>query len=498
MPDKKDKIDKTYFELCPDNGENYYRIDDFTCGDLSLDEVFHKIDTTKTTPGRSVLYFWLRKQCRGSESLKKRTDLADFFIKRKPTMELVQKILAKIGKQHRGDLADEIWNDPGDKYMEYKRPFYAYFISMIAIIAAFAALGLSVLLVIIIFAIINIYIFSRTTKYISAHSQSIFYLGSMLSALKKLANAIPEGFDISEAKELAELHAISRNIPRQARMFQSTMSVGGDILDMMIGYLRIFMLGELRAYFKFYRAFLKYRDEIERIYILIGSLDAAVALSKIRESENVCLCLPEDEVQRAFATKIAHPLLENCAVNDIQCDKNIVITGANMSGKTTFLRTMGINQILATTMGFAYAQKFETSFFHTVTAINIKDDLARGKSRYLVEAERLLYVINQCEDHPSLALIDEILTGTNSRDRISAAISILQFLNESDSLILSTTHDLEIAESLSGTYDTYYFAEDTDTGDLTFDYRLNRGIIDRRNALEILRRLGFSKYVTIN
>ncbi len=199
---------------------------------------------------------------------------------------------------------------------------------------------------------------------------------------------------------------------------------------------------------------------------------------------------------RAFgeSEKMArHPLVDSCVPVSFAFDRGVILTGTNMSGKSTFLRTLGINQVLATNLGLAYADHFETDLFFVSSSIRSGDDRAAGKSRYLAEAERLLSIIGavRAADPPVLALIDEILNGTNSKDRIAASIAIVKGAAGKDSIVVAATHDLEIAEALRGAYAPYFFSERIDEGRLVFDYALREGIVDRKNALRLLRLIGF-------
>jgi len=166
-----------------------------------------------------------------------------------------------------------------------------------------------------------------------------------------------------------------------------------------------------------------------------------------------------------------------------------------MSGKSTFLRTLGINRIFATNLGLAWAESFETDLYFVMSSIRGEDDRAAGKSRYLVEAERLLLIVESIKsaDPLVLALIDEILNGTNSQDRIAASISILRRAAGKGSIVVAATHDLDIASSLRESYDPRYFCERIEGERLVFDYTLRDGIVDRKNALSLLKLIGFGE-----
>jgi DNA mismatch repair ATPase MutS len=194
------------------------------------------------------------------------------------------------------------------------------------------------------------------------------------------------------------------------------------------------------------------------------------------------------------------PLLNNPVPFSVTIDKNIVlITGSNMGGKSTFLRTIGNNVLLAQTIATTVAAHYDAALFRIVTSISRTDDLVAGKSFYYVEAERILNTINSFSVKiPTLCIIDEMLSGTNSVERLHASKAIIQYLGKQNSLTIIATHDLELAGRLNGTCDFYHFTSSVDENGLKFDYLLKPGIATTRNAIELLKYLGYPKEITEN
>lgn len=163
-----------------------------------------------------------------------------------------------------------------------------------------------------------------------------------------------------------------------------------------------------------------------------------------------------------------------------------------MSGKSTFLRVLGVNTVLAQSIGTCFARRFEASRLRVLCSMRASDDVVSGKSRYLAEAERLRAVVEQAEDGgPTLCLIDELLSGTNASERLAASEAILEHLRAAGALVVAATHDLELAAQLQGSFDTYNFANDFAGDDLRFDHRIRLGPARNRNAIELLARLGY-------
>lgn len=190
---------------------------------------------------------------------------------------------------------------------------------------------------------------------------------------------------------------------------------------------------------------------------------------------------------------IVHPLLEAPVANSLSMhEKGIVITGSNMSGKSTFLRTIGVNQVLATTICAAFALRLRTSALLTVTSITNRDNLLASESHYLVEAKRLLDILAAARgEHPALVIIDEILSGTNSEERIAASIRILRHLAGLNCRVVAATHDRAIAADLEGAYKNLHFTHRVEKEGLEFDYKLRDGIVEAGNAIRLLRLLGY-------
>jgi DNA mismatch repair ATPase MutS len=254
------------------------------------------------------------------------------------------------------------------------------------------------------------------------------------------------------------------------------------------------MLVELHSYLKAAAALRDAAGELRALYETVGTLDAYCSLAVISDEEDAPVqARIASGSGRISARDARHPLIADCVPVSFSFDRGIILTGTNMSGKSTFLRTLGINQLLASSLGLAFADSFETDLFLVSSSIRSEDDRAAGKSRYFAEAERLLGMLGSIRDAdpPLLALIDEILNGTNSQDRIAASIAILRGAAGKGSIVVAATHDLEIASGLAGEYSPYYFSEIIEEGRLVFDFALREGIVDRKNALRLLRLIGF-------
>jgi hypothetical protein len=195
---------------------------------------------------------------------------------------------------------------------------------------------------------------------------------------------------------------------------------------------------------------------------------------------------------------IGHPLLDEavCVRNDFRLGESlrfVVVSGSNMSGKSTFLRAVALNAVLARMGAPVRCGRLKLSNLQVGASILVHDSLADGRSHFLAELERLRQLIDAASRAPLLYVVDEILIGTNSRDRRIAAESVIRALTARGAVGLISTHDLAIAEivdapGLQGR--NFHFADTGDPSGLSFDYRLRPGVVERSNALHIVRRLG--------
>jgi DNA mismatch repair ATPase MutS len=190
------------------------------------------------------------------------------------------------------------------------------------------------------------------------------------------------------------------------------------------------------------------------------------------------------------AENIGHPLLPIARrvynpISDAKMGSVVLITGSNMSGKTTFLRTIGINVLLAHCGAPVCATQMKLSPMKLLTSIKNEDSLSDGVSFFYSEVQKLSYILRESQQKNSLILIDEVLKGTNTRERLIATKSILLELSQRKSINYITTHDIELAKNESFIV-LKHFTEIVDKDKMNFDYVVRNGVITSGNALKIL------------
>jgi len=237
---------------------------------------------------------------------------------------------------------------------------------------------------------------------------------------------------------------------------------------------------------------------LENWLYVIGMFEALSSLAVINY-DHPDWAMPKITADTSYLTakSMGHPLLgENCVRNDLKIDKNdriLLVTGSNMSGKSTYLRTAGVNLVLAYSGAPVCAEEFTCSLFEIYTSMRIRDDLENNVSSFYAEIIRIKMSIDAAQNgKPVFFLLDEIFRGTNSADRHTGAKALIKMLKKLGAVGLVSTHDLELGE-LAKTDDSiknYHFQESYKGNSIHFDYKLRPGISTTRNALYLIRKAG--------
>lgn len=240
--------------------------------------------------------------------------------------------------------------------------------------------------------------------------------------------------------------------------------------------------------------------DIARWFAALGELEALAALSA-NAFEQPADVWPElvDGAPTLEATAIAHPLLprDTAVANDVALGGTTValmISGSNMAGKSTYMRTVGVNVVLALAGAKVRASRMRLSVLQVAASIRIEDSLRDGASRFYAEISRLKQVtVLAAGPTPVLFLLDEVLHGTNSHDRRVGARAVLGLLLDAGALGMMTTHDLALAtdvEGLAPRVRNVHFCDTLRDDRLVFDHRLREGIVETSNALALMRAVG--------
>ena len=233
----------------------------------------------------------------------------------------------------------------------------------------------------------------------------------------------------------------------------------------------------------------------------VGEFEALCSLASFayEQPSAVFPQLLEENMPAFRAMQMQHPLIDpgKAIANDIDLSRDSalwIVSGSNMSGKSTYLRAIGLNAVLAWAGAPVCCESLTLSPLRIGASIRINDSLADNRSRFYAEISRLREIVDLAKSGaPTLFLLDELLSGTNSHDRRIGASAVVRSLVELGAIGLVTTHDLALAEivpSLQGRARNVHFADQMEKGEMQFDYRLREGVVEHSNALALMRAVG--------
>lgn len=481
-----EKTDFTLTSLHEQLNDYEYEIDADTYDDLLLPQFEKKYNKTFTTCGDEVFNHWLRSIKSKEQITALQSDISS--LSASPHTAKIEKYLKKIGKQFRGNLTCDLWNGFNIKFWVIDNFYQLYALNILLSFCIFLLNTKILFLPAAFFCIFNLILFVLTNGKISRISGSIHYFLTVCVRLNKILKKtnIKLSIPVPNLREIIKVGGHSF-------LFRDGFgNTAGDIISLLLDYLRTFFCLELFAYKKVSKIVYKNRDELRRVIYFTGYLDCLLNTVRIMENSETVLSAVAENSSIEFL-EIKHPLIEGSVGQSKNLERGVIITGLNMAGKTTFMKSLGLNQLLATSFGFAFAQSYSTRVLSILTSLKINDDILKSQSRYYAEAKRLSSIRERINAQPCLCLIDEILSGTNSDDRIYGATLILkEFASSSKSIILAATHDLSIAENLKELYDLAYFDGEIQDDKLIFDYMLKNGIVSKKNGLLILKLMGIA------
>lgn len=487
------KISKL-FKYIENEKNSGFTIDDQTYEDLNMNEIFALLDRTHTIPGENMLYKILRTPLFDETALYERNEIIKTFEQNKQIREDIQLDLFNMGKERQSYLLSLLW----DEIESETKNQWLYRLMALAAVASFASIiflgAKAIVLFIAPVQIANSYIHYKAKERIGGELSSVGYLDAMLRTCYSIAHKnykIP-GEKQQRIKELSQkCEDVSKKI---GKFFFSTNSSINELSQ----FASAIFLSEERKFCSVIHQIIKNREDLRELYNLLGEMDALMSIASYRSGIKK---YTEPKLFKASgfinAVNIGHPLIEDPVTNSVTMkDRGILVTGSNMSGKSTFLRTVGINAVFAQTICTCIADEYSASYLRVITSISRLDNIIGGKSYYLAEAEALLRIINEFgKEIPVLCIVDEIFRGTNSIERINASIEILNYLAKGNGLTIVATHDLELSEHVDGYYQFFHFSESVGTEGLSFDYTLKEGVSKTRNAVKIMEYLGYPEEV---
>jgi hypothetical protein len=494
--DYKDEFNKVrnytnirkFFDLS-EKGE--YTLDGQTWDDLDMDRVYAKLDRNYSSLGESALYSMLRNPLMDEENLKQRSDLIEVFKENETLRDKLLCIFFNLNRDRKNSFLDMIEHELISNKFKYY--LYSFIGKVLPVIIILISLLIDKKYMIGLLALTGINMFINNNERNTIKANGIFYLRNIISSAKKIA-AVKDKNIIYYTDKINNILKHVKDMDRGTKLISFVNMWGGFFESLSV----IFLIEE-SAYYSISSALKEKKKYLMELYYIVGELEALLSVSGYQYNLDQTYVEPTFKKEPTLnITDGVHPLINNAVPNSINIkSRGIVLTGTNMSGKSTFLRMLGINILFAQTFYFALAEEYEASFFNVVSSISPNDDLAKGKSFYMAEAEAILRIIKALDNKvPVFCPIDEIFRGTNPVERISISAEILTYLSSGNSISLVATHDRELVDILKDIYEFYYFSEDVDNKKgLNFDYKLKKGITQSRNAIKLLEYIGYPKTI---
>ena len=485
-----------------DSDVRHNKITGDTANDLDLDNIFAFIDRTNSKPGQQYLYKKLHDPELDIDVLKQLDKDVISLGKDRVKQEKIELQLSKLNSKNAYYLPELFVKEQQPLFTPLQTSYIQIsWIVMICLIVMLCLINSQVyFLALITLALVNTALHYKNKGKIAQYTHSLPQLLVLNKVGRWLIMNVAERGNENVLNSLNNLDKLKRSL--LFVNFQN--SISGDPIDIIAAifeFIKTIFLLESLMFITSIRRVNKSRKEIETVYKYVAEIDILISIDSVRIGLPY-YAKPEFSVSDSELkiTELYHPLVENCVANSIfsNVDKGGLITGSNMSGKTTFIRAVALNTLLAQTIYTCCAKEYQAPLLNIHTSIRVSDDIEEHKSYFQAEALAVLDIVNKCginEPFRSLVIIDEIFRGTNTIERIAAAKSVLSYLTANRNFVFVSTHDLELAELLGDEYVIYSFEELVDDKRLVFDYKIKEGLLKNKNGIAILQSLGYPQSV---
>lgn len=497
-PDKEYKVER--FVRIPGYYEHHRRpgqIDDITWDDLSMDQVFIRLNYTISSSGEEVLYHMLRTPAQSQEELQYFDNVVTYFMEHQEQRVAFQKIMRNLGDTGKFSLYD---------YLEYlhtlgnrsnARDTLVNLLYIPAVMALFVRLPLG-LAAIVILMVYNIATYMGIKREIEPYITSLAYIARLLGAARDTAGLKLPVCERENRLLMQGKRALDKSQRGSFWVFSKAgAATGGSPLDVLLDYVRMAFHVDLIFFNRMLREIGIHGEEVDQLITTLGYMESAVSIAMYRASldaEGYAWCRPKLQGETLAAEQLYHPLIDHPVKNSITAGRGVLLTGSNASGKSTFLKTTALGALMAQTLYMVLADSYSAPMYRIYSSMSLRDDLESGESYYIVEIKSLKRILDAVKEEnpwPVLCFVDEVLRGTNTVERIAAATQILISLTGTGVLCFAATHDIELTELLSGLYDNYHFEEEIRNGDILFNYTLREGRASSRNAIRLLEIMGY-------
>ena len=476
--------------------ENGYHIDNITAGDMEINRIFAAVNHTSSAIGQEYLYYQLMRGRLSQSELDDFEQLMMFFKDNENVREQFRYQYESLGKKGNIDI-DRFLEGETNKNNGIMKHFLCYIIFALAIAMLALKMAIPGAVCMVLFIIISVSMYFKEKTAIHMFLDSAFYIIKLVDIGRKLSC-----IDVKASEKLGEIlgvvseksEALSKALIGARYVFLSAPANTGFFSSIVL-YINLFFHIDILLYYSLEKRVRAKESEILELYDLIGLIEAALAVDSYRASQTKW-CRPcfDVKIEDSCIKQLYHPLIDEPVRNDVSLEKSMLITGANASGKSTYLRALGNAVIMAQTINTVCAESYKLPFHRVFSSMTLKDSLTKGDSFFMTEIKSIKRILDESsmEGDKVLCLVDEVLKGTNTIERIAAASQVIRYLIEHQVVCVFATHDMELSLLLQDILNNYHFeeAKQADSEDILFTYKLMDGPTDSRNAIRLLANLG--------
>ncbi len=466
-------------------------VDSITWNDLDMNLIFTRLNSTFSSVGAEYLYARLHQLCSDQAELLSFEELVGAMDSQQVEREQIAFRLGKLGKSDFNGVPAFIFA-PSEKRLSNMWMYIA--------LGSLPVCGLALALfnlpagvaVLVVASVTNMLVYYQHKILLEKELNSIMYITSIVACAGKLRKVRHPAFRES-AERLMELYAPLKKVVGLGSSFLSKSARDADIIS---DYLKILFMYDFINYNRIINTLCKHTDTFHSLWQEIGRLDAAIAVASYRRRVphyTTPVFIGQNELE---GREIYHPLVDNPVSNPLHLVRNTIITGSNASGKSTYIKAVAVNCIFAQSIHTCLAAEFKLRPSLVLTSMAVRDDVVAGDSYFIAEIKSLRRILRSLSPEFScLCFIDEILKGTNTIERIAASSSFLGWLEGKNCLSVVASHDIELTEILSGSYDNFHFREQITDEGIVFDYKLYPGKARTKNAIKLLDFMDYPREV---
>lgn len=496
-PDELDHI-SMYYQRHPEDGQ----IDDITWKDLHMDELYRRINTSLSAAGDEYLYYRLRTPIWDEAQMAETESQILFFMEHEEERHKAQRVFYRLGRMRKFSIYEYLDN----LELLGERKNGRYLLCDLAVLVCVGVMAVSVPTGIVLLLVVlchNLVGYFKEYKEIEPYISSFRYIRRMLACVKELRREKLAGFTEEQAR-LFSCYQKLKDFLKNSYLVISSETGSGNPLEIILDYLRMLFYLDLIQFNRALAAVRGHRSEIDEIITILGRMETAVVTGDYRTSLGEDYCVPrlhyEENAEVVLRVEgLYHPFLKEPVKNSMTAGRGVLLTGSNASGKSTFLRAVATAALFSQTIHTCPASCYEAPVFRIFSSMSLQDDPVSGDSYYMVEiksVKRILDQTKQKDSRPVLCCVDEVLRGTNTVERIAASTQIMKMLARGRTLCFAATHDGELTRLLEKEYDNYHFEERIEGNDIFFPYQLMKGPAVSRNAIALLRMLGYDEKIT--